>query len=316
MIILVTGGSGFLGRHIVAECIKAGYETIAPRSSEFNLETTQNVRKFLDQQLARHQSIDAIIHSAAYYGGIGINQLESFNLMLKNTKMATTIFAEAVRIGVKKFISVGSTCAYPGNMPENDMEEKHFFNGRCHDSIEAYGFTKRVQLVLMTAAHKQHGISCNQIALTNLYGEHDVFSERRSHVLSSLIKKIVDAKLSDATAKAWGSGRPVRQFLYVKDAARVIVKALEFSHDDWPVNVGGTALTIRELAHTIADIVGLPRQQIVWDSSKPDGVARKVVSEKRLHELLPNYQPTPFGEGLTQTIRWYMANKQQADERA
>lgn len=311
MRVLITGGSGFLGRQIVAECHGAGHEVLAPRSHELDLTSALSVDDYFRAQ-ATHGVIDAVIHSAAIYGGIGFNTHNQLDLTLLNTSMAVNIFDATARYKVKKFVSVGSTCSYPGDMPDTDMDECQIFNGRCHPSVEPYGYVKRLHLVMGASAHEQHGISFTQVSLTNLYGEYDVFQEHRSHVLSALIKKVVDAKQDGGDVNAWGTGAPIRQFLYVKDAAYVIQKALYFPHDEWPVNVGGDALTIRELAYLISDTVGLPRERIVWDAAKPDGVARKVVKQAKLRRLLPDYMPTALKDGLPKTISWYLENQTDA----
>lgn len=308
--VLITGGAGFLGRRIVARVQEAGYETLAPRTAEFDLESKDGVCEYFAQYKP-----DAVIHSAAHYGGIGICQAEPLNLAARNLKMAANLFDTAARAGISKIVSVGSTCAYPGDMPDQDMSEQDIFNGRCHPSVEAYGFSKRAQLVLMSAAHKQFGTSCTQIALTNLYGEHDVFNEYRAHALAALIKKITDAKQSGTKAKAWGTGKPIRQFLYVEDAADIITRALKLPHDEWPINVGGEAVSIRELTNKIAELSGLSSDDIEWDPSRPDGVERKVANDAKLRALFPDYAPTPLSKGLKKTLQWYLANKQQADER-
>ncbi|MBE8158779.1 MAG: NAD-dependent epimerase/dehydratase family protein [Betaproteobacteria bacterium] len=310
MRVLITGGGGFLGRRIVRLAQKAGYETLAPGRGECDLENAESTQKYFSQQKP-----DAAVHSAAHYGGIGICAAEPLFLAARNLRMAANVFESAAASGAKKIVSVGSTCAYPGNIPESGMLETEIFSGRCHESVEAYGFSKRAHLVLMAAAHKQFGISCGQIALTNLYGEDDVFGEYRAHAIAALIKKIADAKLSGGEVIAWGTGAPVRQFAHVEDAAEIIVRALKLPHDDWPVNVGGAAVSIRDLANGIADIAELPREKIKWDSTKPDGVMRKVADDSKLRRLFPDYKPTPFWEGLKKTVRWYLANKKAADAR-
>ncbi len=313
--VLVTGGSGFLGRRIVHEASQAGYSVIAPRSSEFDLETGKNVRDLFSRYRDQGSTVDCVIHSAAYYGGIGICQTDPLGLSVRNARMIATIFEEAAEARVKKIVSVGSTCAYPGLL-ESDMTEDLIFMGRCHPSVEAYGFSKRLQLVMMAAVHKQYGIQSVQMALTNLYGEYDVFQESRSHAVAALIKKIVDAQLSGSKVVLWGTGDPIRQFLYVGDAAKAIVGAIPFNHDDTPFNVGGTEISIKELAFMIADIVKLSPDRIVWDTNKPNGVARKVVNENKLKKMLPSHSHIPFHKGLKATISWYMSNKEKADLRS
>lgn len=311
--ILVTGGSGFLGRRIVAAGQACGYDVLAPRSSELNLE-----QPITDQgALQRFTSagIDAIIHSAAYYGGLGINQSDPAGLISRNTQMCVTVFQLAQILGVKKIISVGSSCSYPGHLHEG-LREGQIFDGRCHDSVEGYGFSKRIHLVFQRAYYKQFGIASNQLCLTNLYGEGDVFTEYRAHAISALIKKIADAKLSGGTALAWGTGSPRREFLHVDDAASVIVRALDLPHDDEPINVWGEEISIRDLALLIADMVGLPQNRIAWDATKPDGIPRKFLDGAKLRRLMPDYAPLSLRQGLAKTVAWYMQNKAEADRRS
>lgn len=306
--VLITGGSGFLGRHIVDAVAGLGHKVCAPRSGECNLEDLGSTNDYFVQT---HP--EAVIHSAAHYGGMGICTAEPLDLGTRNLRMAANLFEAAAKNNVQKVVSVGSTCGYPGDMPDSDMREEEFFSGRCHGSMESYGFSKRAHLVLMTAAHKQFGVSGSQIALNNLYGEYDVFHEYRGRVIASLIKKITEAKASGDTATAWGTGSPIRQFSYVKDAAETIARALLLPHDDWPVNSGGDVLSIRDLIYKIADAVGFPHDRVVWDTSKPDGVSRRVSDDTKLRKLFPDFVPTPIDEGLRKTVSWYMENMEEAN---
>lgn len=309
--ILVTGGSGFLGRQIVKKATEAGYTVFAPRSREFNLETNEKVDSYFKNL---NQNIDCIIHSAAYYGGIGICQSDPAGLISRNTKMTVNIFEAAAKFKVKKFISVGSACSYPGHITD-ELFEKDMFNGRCHDSVEAYGYNKRLHLVFQAAYYKQYGMESNQLALTNLYGEHDVFNEYRSHVISALIKKIVEAKQNNTDVMAWGTGGPKREFVYVNDCADIIVKSIKFPHSLDPINVNGEEISIFELSNLIADIVDLDKTKIKWDKSKPDGISRKVLNGDKLDTLLPDFKRVSLKNGLKRTIEWYINNKDEADLR-
>ncbi len=311
--ILITGGSGFLGRRIVSALKEAGHLVFAPRSAEFNLESGQGVADYFSARKREGNPVDSVVHSAAYYGGLGFIMAEAFTATIRNLKMAAVVFEEAAAAGVRKIISVGSTCAYPGHLT-GEMTEAQIFSGRCHESVDGYGFSKRAHLVLMAEAHKQFGVECNQIALSNLYGEGDVFSYR-SHAAGALMRKIADAKLSGGRAVAWGTGKPLRQLLYVGDAAEVIARAVEFSHDDEPINAPGEEVSIRQLAEAIADAADFPRERIDWDNSKPDGVFQKSVSGEKLRALLPDFSPLPFADGIARTVHWYLQNKEEADRR-
>ena len=312
--ILITGGSGFLGRQIVYFAIEKGYNVFAPRSYEFNLETGGGIDDYFNNLKNKGIQIDCLIHSAAYYGGIGINQTDPAGLIKRNTRMTVNIFESVSQWNVKKLISVGSACSYPGQII-NELYEKDMFNGRCHHSVEAYGFNKRIHLVFQKAYYKQYGIKANQLVLTNLYGEHDVFNEKRSHVISALIKKIVEAKQNNTFVHAWGTGKPRREFIYVKDAAEIIVRAIEFKHDLETINVNGEEISILNLSNLIADIVDLDKSKIKWDKTKPDGIARKVLNGDKLMKLLPDFKRISLNDGLKKTIKWYIVNKKEADAR-
>lgn len=309
--ILVTGGSGFLGRHIIENAENKGYKVLAPRSREFNLETNEGVREYMQQAVRDHDQIDVIIHSAAYYGGIGINKKEPATIFYKNMQMALNIFEAAKDFGVGKILPIGSACAYPGQIT-GDLNEDDFWEGRLHETVEAYGISKKIQLVAENAYYSQHGIESNHLILTNLYGPYDVFNEYRSHVLSALIKKFTDA---DRKVTLWGDGSPVREFMYVKDAAEAIVRAIELPHDLKPINIGtGEGISIKQLADTIQKHTGF-KGEVEWDTSMPNGVQRKVLDTTRMRRIFDWEPQYSLDQGLKATIEWYMANKETADLR-
>jgi len=310
MKVLLTGGRGFLGRQILNLLKDKGYDVIAPTSQEFNLLTMQGAENYLNK------GIDCIIHSAAYYGGIGINQVEPATIFYRNSLMAVNIFEFAKNAKVKKILPIGSACAYPGYLT-GDLKEEDFWAGPLHDSVEAYGFSKKLQQVAQRAYYKQYKIASNHLILTNLYGPYDTFTEYRSHVVSALIKKFVDAKLENKPEIVlWGDGTPIREFLYVGDAAEAIVKAIELPHDIEPINIGtGIGTTIKELAEIIKEHTAFSGK-ITWDTTKPNGAERKVLDITKMKEKL-NWTPkVSLKEGLKYTIEWYQANKTEADKRS
>jgi GDP-L-fucose synthase len=309
--ILVTGGNGFLGRHIVEKAETKGYQVFAPRSKDFNLQTNEGVDDYMRELLQNHGALDVLIHSAAYYGGIGINKAEPATIFQKNTKMAVNAFEAAANWGVKKILPIGSACAYPGHLT-GDLNEDNFWDGPLHDTVESYGISKKIQQVAQNAYYKQYGIESNHLILTNLFGPHDVFTEYRSHVLSAFIKKFTDAK---EQVTLWGDGSPIREFLYVKDAAEVIVRAIELEHGLKPINIGtGEGISIKQLADTIQQFTRF-QGKVEWDTSMPNGVHRKVLDVGRMNEVF-NWQPEyTFEEGLKETIDWYLENKETADLR-
>jgi len=308
-IVLLTGGSGFLGRRIADSLRNRGYEVIAPGRPRFDLLDRASV----DRAITTIQP-DIVVHSAAYYGGLGICVAEPDEVFYRNVLMSAHLLDAAARGGVKRFLGVGSACAYAGDVV-GDMKEEQLWAGPLHPSVESYGFTKKVQQVGMNAYRKKFGMVGQFPLITNLYGEHDVFGEYRSHVVAALIKRFADAvKARAKQVHCWGTGSPVREFIYVGDAAEGIVRLLESGYTE-PLNIGtGIGTSIKELSELVARYTGFTGE-IVWDASKPDGVGRKVLDVTRMKRVLNWQPPTTLEAGLEKTIRWYLANKETADAR-
>ena len=307
--VLLTGGRGFFGRRIAEALTAHGYEVVAPGRPEFDLLDYVSVERVL--KLVRPHTV---VHSAAYYGGLGICVAEPARIFRDNATMTVNILEALPKGGVQRFVAVGSACAYPGNVV-GDMREDEFWAGALHPSVEAYGFQKKIQQVGARAYGKQFGITSQFPQITNLYGEHDVFTEYRSHVVAALIKRFADAQLSGAKeVRCWGTGAPVREFIYSRDAAEAIVRLMKTDFGE-PVNIGtGIGTSIKELSVLVAKHVGFSGP-IVWDTSKPDGVMRKVLDVSRMKKLLNWSPPTELDAGLATTIKWYLAHKEEADAR-
>jgi len=314
MVVYITGGSGFLGRQIVKYAKQKGYTVLAPRSSECDLSSLDGTVAWLEKQKAEDRPVEAIVHSAAYYGGLNIVTTEPATMFFKNVRMIHNLFEAAARTGVRKIVSVGSSCSYPALA--HDMREEDFWSGPMHDSVVGYGFTKKVQLVAQTVYHQQYGIEGNHVVLTNLYGPFDVFTEYRGHAIAVLIKRYTDAsRLGLSEVVNWGDGTAVREFLFVEDAAQVIAEFISMPHDLKPVNVGtGQGVSIRELTELIKELTNY-RGDVVWDVNRPNGVPRKVMDVRRLAMLLPEFKPTPLKEGIARTVSWYAANREEASRR-
>lgn len=308
--VLLTGGRGFFGRRIKAALEGRGFEVTAPGRPEFELTSLDGVRSTLEKVRP-----EIVVHSAAHYGGLGICVAEPATIFFRNTTMIANLLETSSRAGVKRFMAIGSACAYPGAIA-GDMREDDFWSGAIHPSVEAYGFTKKILQVGMNAYNRQFGLTGQMPILTNLYGEDDVFSEYRSHVAGALIKRFADAAIQGADeVVCWGTGSPVREFLYVGDAAEAVARLLQSGYAS-PLNIGtGVGTSVGELASLIARLVGF-QGRIVWDASKPDGVARKVLDVSRMKEVLGWTPPTSLEKGLARTIEWYLANKESADARA
>jgi GDP-L-fucose synthase len=307
--IMLTGGSGFFGRRI-AEALRAhGHEVATPGRPTFNLMDPALTRRTFEQ--IRPQTV---VHSAAHYGGLGICMVEPIEIFHRNVVMAVNLFDAADRVGVKRILAIGSACAYPGAV-NGDMKEDDFWSGPLHPSVESYGFTKKVLEVGLRSYNRGKDIIGQMPIITNLYGEHDVFSEYRSHVIAALIKRFADAAQTKAPqVVCWGTGTPVREFIYLGDAAEAVARLLESGYSE-PLNVGtGVGTSIKELAEIIARLTGY-QGEIVWDTSKPDGVLRKVLDISRMKNVLGWAPPTSLEDGLAKTIRWYVENKTEADAR-
>jgi GDP-L-fucose synthase len=307
--VLLTGGRGFFGRRIRDALAARGHDVAAPGRPEFDLMDRASVDRAMKEIRPK-----VVVHSAAYYGGLGICMTEPAELFHKNVVMLANLLDSAAKAGAKRFVSIGSACAYPGGIA-GDMKEKDYWSGALHPSVEAYGFSKKVQQVGVNAYGRQYGITGQFPILTNLYGEHDVFGERRSHVVAALIKKFSDAVRAGAPeVHCWGTGAPVREFLYVGDAAEAIARLMETDCKE-PLNVGtGVGTTIRELSELTAKLTGF-KGRIVWGDPAQDGVMRKVLDVSRMREVLGWSPPTSLEQGLSTTIRWYEAHKEEADAR-
>jgi len=307
--VLLTGGSGFFGRCLAQAIRKRGHEVVTPGRPRFDLLDRASV----DKAIATLKP-DIVVHSAAYYGGLGICVSEPAEIFYKNVLMAINILDAAARGVVRRFLGIGSACCYAGNV-NGDMKEEDLWSGPLHPSVEAYGFTKKVQQVGMNAYRKKSNMLGQFPLITNLYGEHDVFGEYRSHVAAALIKKFADAvKKGAREVVCWGTGQPVREFIYVGDAAEAVARLLETDYTE-PLNIGtGIGTTIKELSELVARFTGFAGK-IVWDTTKPDGVMRKVLNVTKMKQVLNWAPPTSLEAGLEKTVRWYLDNKEAADAR-
>ena len=307
--VLLTGGNGFFGRRIAEALRRHEYDVATPHRPEFDLTDAGSTRRVVERLRP-----DIIVHSAAYYGGLGICIAEPMQIFSRNVVMGVNVLEAAAAAGVNKVMAIGSACSYPGAV-DGDMKEQDFWAGPLHPSVEAYGFTKKVLEVGLRAYGRGCGIVGQMPIVTNLYGEHDVFGEYRSHVAAALIKKFADAVRSKAKqVVCWGTGAPVREFIYSGDAAEAVVRLLKSGCTE-PLNIGtGIGTSIKELAELTAKLTNF-RGEIVWDTTKADGVMRKVLDVSKMESVLNWKPPTSLEAGLARTIRWYLENKAEADAR-
>jgi GDP-L-fucose synthase len=308
--VTVTGGAGFLGQHLVRRLERLGASVFVPRRRDYDLTGLDSCLKCLLEH-----PCDVLFHAAAYYGGIGINQTQPATLYYTNLVMGANLMEAARLARVGKFVAIGTACSYPGYL-EGELKEADLWAGPCHASVINYGLTKKMMAVQAQAYKKQYGLDSIHLILTNLYGPGDSYNPDRSHVVAALIRKWVEAEQANApSVVVWGTGKAVREFIYVEDCADAIVMAAEV-YDDCatPLNIGtGVGTSIRELAETIHEVSGF-RGKMTWDSDKPDGAAKKVLDVTRMKTVLDGWTPpTDLKAGLTRTIAWYRANKTEAD---
>ena len=308
--VLVTGGTGFLGSRIVEALTIRGAEAFAPRSKDYNLVLFEDAMRCLEK--IRPQ---VVIHSAAYYGGIGFNQLYPGKIFYENLVMGANVMEASRRNQVERFVGIGTACSYPGYL-DGELKEESLWNGAPHESVINYGLTKKMMAIQGWAYKKQWGFNSIHLILTNLYGPGDTFHIERAHVVSALIKKFVEAKLTgSAEIEVWGTGKPIREFLYVDDCAEAIIRATEVYENTTPLNIGcGRGTSIRELVDHIQKITAYDGR-VFWNTSKPDGLMKKILDVSRMKEVLKWEPPTALAAGLQNTIQWYSAHKEEADLR-
>jgi GDP-L-fucose synthase len=299
--VVVTGGSGFLGSHVVAELRARGAaEVFVPRKRDYDLVEREASRRLLDD--ARP---DLVIHLAARVGGIGANRENPGSFFFDNLMMGVQLVEECRRRQVAKVVTVGTICSYPKLTPVPFREEE-LWSGYPEETNAPYGLAKKMLLVQGQAYRQQYRMNVVHLLPVNLYGPRDNFDPAVSHVIPALIKKCQDA--IDAGADhigVWGTGRASREFLYVEDAARGICLAAERYDGAEPVNLGaGFEITIRELVETITRLMGFTGA-IRWDPNQPDGQPRRCLDTSRAERLFGFRAATSFEDGLRRTIEWY-----------
>lgn len=306
---MVTGGTGFLGRRVVARLRDAGAVVRAPSSAEHDL-----TRPGAAEAVLAATEPDDLIHLAARVGGIGYNLAHPAPLYLSNLLMGTHVI-EAARAApsVDKTVLVGTVCSYPKITPV-PFHEDDLWEGYPEETNAPYGIAKKAHLVHAQVNAQQYGQRFAYLIPTNLYGPGDKFHPSVSHVIPALVKKCVDARDSGADhVDVWGTGAASREYLYVDDAADAIVRAAEVHVGADPINLGADReVTIRETVETIARLVGFDGE-LRWDTSKPDGQPRRAVDGSRARKLLGWSPSMPFEEGLRRTIAWYLEHPAEAE---
>jgi len=297
--ILVTGGDGFLGTHLVKRLKK-----LSPKKITVPIFPKYDLRKYKDC-LEVCKNIDLVIHLAANVGGIGYNQEHPADLFDDNILMGVNMMRAARKQGVKKFVALGTICAYPKFTPV-PFKEEDLWKGYPEETNAPYGLAKKMQLVQAQAYRQQYGFNAIFLLPVNLYGPGDNFDPKSSHVIPALIRRFTEAKKQNRKeVVVWGTGKPTREFLYVEDAAEGILLAAEKYNKPEPINLGaGFEISIKELAELIKELTGF-KGKIVWDKTKPDGQPRRRLDTTRAKKEFGFVAKTPFKEGLQKTIDWF-----------
>ncbi len=303
--IVVTGGAGFLGRFVVERLRTYGnLEIFVPRQQDYNLIEAGNIRRLLNETQP-----DLIIHLAAVVGGIGINQKNPGKFFYDNLMMGVQLIEQARLHGVKKFVALGTVCAYPKFTP-TPFREDDLWNGYPEETNAPYGLAKKMMLVQSQSYREQYGFNSIFLLPANLYGPGDNFDLESSHVIPALIRKCVEAReAGDSFIQAWGTGEASREFLYVEDCADAIVRAAATYNESEPVNIGtGSEIQIGDLAQMIARLTGF-HGEIRWQHDRPDGQPRRRLDVQRAQEKFGFRSQTLLEDGLLRTIEWYESNR-------
>ncbi len=302
---LVTGGSGFLGRRVVASLGARGCaEVYAPRSAEYDLREKSQVIRCFDALRP-----DLVVHLAAVVGGIGANRAHPGKFFYDNLVMGVETLEQSRLHGVRKFVGIGTICAYPKVTPV-PFREEDLWNGYPEETNAPYGLAKKMLLVQSQAYRQEYGFNAIHLLPVNLYGPGDNFDPETSHVIPALIRRMEEARVAGADEVViWGDGSPTREFLYVEDAAEGIVLATERYDGADPVNLGsGQEIAIRDLAPRIAKAVGYTGR-ISWDRSKPNGQPRRGLDTSRASAAFGFRARTAFDVGLAATVARFRAER-------
>jgi len=305
--ILVTGATGFVGSNLVPLMRERGLQPVTPGRKDYDLLEQAQVRRML----ADIQP-EMVIHLAGLIGGILANKERPADYHYQNAFLSEVMLHESCRAGVKKYVTLMGGCSYPSEAP-NPIKETSLFKGYPHPLAAPYSLAKAMNPVQAAAYREQYGFDAIVLVPGNMYGPHDNFDLQRSHVIPAMIRRYYEARkknLSEVTA--WGTGRPVRDFVYVRDVCEALLIAAEKYDRPDLINISsGKPVTIRELTEEVARVSGF-NGKVAWDTSKPDAQMEKLFDVTRMREWLGYECPTSLGDGLRLTADWFANNYDRA----
>jgi len=299
--ILITGSSGFLGSAVLRQA--DSLNLIAPRSKEYNLVDSKSCNSLFDN----NPDIDTVIHLAATCGGIQANQKNPGKYFYDNMSMGLNIIECCRKFNIKKLILVGTVCSYP-KYCEVPFREQDLWNGFPEETNAPYGIAKKSLYIMADAYNKEYGLDVSILIPSNLYGPNDHFEEDKSHVIPAIIKKVYSAKKHNQDLVVWGDGNATRDFLYVDDAARAIIKSIGVNTGTQPINLGSNKeVSIKMLVEQVCDLMGYAGK-IIWDTTKPNGQPRRLVDCSLAQSILEWTSTIDLNTGLKNTIQYYNEN--------
>ena len=307
--VLVTGGSGFVGSNLIPILEKAGALVSAPARSNYDLLRQEDVKRMFEDI-----EPEVVFHLAAYVGGILANRNKPADFCYRNLFLGSELIHQAHMAGVQKYITLMGGCSYPAHAP-SPIEETELWQGYPQPESAPYSLAKAMAHELAKAYRSQYGLNAIVLVPGNIYGPFDNFDLQGSHVIPALIRKFVEAKeRGDVEVQAWGSGKPLRDFIYIGDLCDALVLAAQEYDSPDLINISsGRRISIRELVALVAELTEF-FGRVVWDSSKPDGQMDKGFAVERMKQILRYIPRTNLRDGLRKTIEWFLAHRRNLRE--
>jgi GDP-L-fucose synthase len=296
--VLITGGSGLIG-----SAFEGGLKIT---SKDANLTIPYEAENVIRGKMFINK-IDSVIHTAAKVGGVGDNMSNQATFFYKNIMMNTNIIESCHKLKIEKLVCFLSTCIFPDKC-EYPLREKNIHDGPPHNSNYGYAYAKRMAEVQLRAYREQFGHKYVSVIPTNVYGPNDNFNLQSSHVVPALIHKCYLAKLNDKPLEIWGTGKPLREFVFSKDVAKITEWILDNYNEQEPIIISNSnEISINELVTLVCDTIGF-KGKVVFDSSKPDGQFRKPSDSTKIKSLLPDFEFTKIEDGIKETVEWFSEN--------